>query len=331
MGFGRAVGRVAGRRIAGFAAAVFATVLANAVRAEDYPTRTVKIIVPTGPSGSYDVVARIVGEPLSKRLGQGVVVENRTGAGTVVGTQSAVASPPDGYTLVIGGLSNIVFNSALYKKTPYDPLTQLVPVAIVYKFAYVLVAPMDFPFTPMKELIARAKKNPEELRLAHPGIGSGQQLVGTAFMKYTGTKLLEVPYRSSSAVYPDLISGRVELFFDSATAAIPYVKGKQVKGLAVLASQRLKDAPDVPTMAEEGVQGLDIDSWIGLFAPANTPKPVIERLQKEIAGAGPELKSRFVAVGGDLMTIEPSRLNGFIRAEHDKWTKIIKDAGITLD
>jgi tripartite-type tricarboxylate transporter receptor subunit TctC len=310
---------------------VSALVWVSAASAEDYPSRAIKIVVPTGPAGSYDVVARIVADRLNKRLGQGVVVENRSGAGTIVGTQSVIAAPPDGHTLLVGGLSNIVFNEALYKKAPYDPLAQLVPIAVVYKLAYVLVAPVDFPFTPIEELVRKAKKNPEELRLAHPGIGSGQQVVGAAFMKRTGAKLQEVPYRSSSAVYPDLISGRVELFFDSATAAIPYLKGKQIKGVAVLASQRLKDAPDVPTMDEQGVKGLDVDSWIGLFAPAHTPQPVIERLQKEIAAAMPELQSRFVAVGGDAMMVEPQRLNSFIRAEHGKWTKVIKEAGISLD
>lgn len=314
-----------------FAALVSASFGAGAAQAEDYPSRTIKIVVPTGPAGSYDVVARIVADQLSKRLSQSVVVENRSGAGTIVGTQSAIASPPDGYTLLVGGLSNIVFNEALYKKPPYDPLAQLVPIAVVYKLAYVLIAPADFPFTPVDELIRKAKKNPDELRLAHAGIGSGQQVVGAAFMKRIGAKLQEVPYRSSSAVYPDLISGRVELFFDSATAAIPYLKGKQIKGVAVLASQRLKDAPDVPTMAEQGVKGLDVDSWIGLFVPAHTPQPVIERLQKEIAAAMPELQGRFVAVGGEAMTVEPQRLNGFVRAEHGKWTKVIKDAGISLD
>jgi tripartite-type tricarboxylate transporter receptor subunit TctC len=304
---------------------------ASAAKAEDYPSRAIKIVVPTGPAGSYDVVARIAGDQLSKRLGQSVVVENRSGAGTIVGTQSVIAAPPDGYTLLTGGLSNIVFNEALYKKPPYDPLAQLVPIAVLYKLAYVLVAPLDFPFAPVEELIRKARNNPDQLRLAHAGVGSGQQVVGAAFMKRTGAKLQEVPYRSSSAVYPDLISGRVELFFDSATAAIPYLKGKQIKGVAVLASQRLKDAPDVPTMAEQGVNGLDVDSWIGLFAPAHTPQPVIERLQKEIAAAMPELQERFVAVGGDSMVVEPARLDGFIRAEHSNWTKVIKEAGISLD
>jgi tripartite-type tricarboxylate transporter receptor subunit TctC len=308
-----------------------ASLAAAVACAEDYPARAIKIVVPTGPSGSYDVVARILANHLSKRLGQGVAVENRTGAGTIVGTQSVISSPADGYTLLAGGLSNVVFNANLYKKPPYDPLTQLVPVAIVFKLAYMLVGSKDAPFLGVKDVIAAAQRKPNQLSLATAGVGTGQQLAGAAFMKYTGTKLLEVPYKGSSAVYPDLLAGRVDLFFDSATAALPYVQGGQVKGLAILASQRSKDAPDVPTMAEEGVQGLDIDSWIGLFAPAGTPTPVVVRLQKEIADAAPELQSQFAAVGGDAMWIEPSSLNSFVRTEYDKWAHIIKDSGIALD
>lgn len=300
-------------------------------RADDYPARTIKIVVPTGPSGSYDIVARILANDLSKRLGQGVAVENRTGAGTVVGTQSVISSPADGYTLLVGGLSNVVFNASLYKKPPYDPLTRLVPIAIVYKLSYMMLGSKNAPLSSLNDVIAAAQKNPGQLSLATAGVGTGQQLAGAAFMVHTGTKFLEVPYKGSSAVYPDLLSGRVDLFFDSTTAALPYVQGGQVRGFAILATERSKYAPDVPTMAEQRVQGLDIDSWIGLFAPADTPKPVIARLQKEIAKAAPELKSRFDAVGGDYIAIEPDRLNSFVRAEYDKWTKIIRESGISLD
>jgi tripartite-type tricarboxylate transporter receptor subunit TctC len=306
-------------------------VATRAADADEYPNRSIRIVVPTGPSGSYDVVARILADQLGRRLGQGVVVENRTGAGTIIGTQSVISSAADGYTLLAGGLSNIVFNASLYKKPPYDPLAQLVPVAVVYRLAYVLVGAKDASFSSVSELIAAAQKRPGELSLATAGVGTGQQLAGVAFMKYTGTKFLEVPYKGASAVYPDLLSGRVGLFFDSATAALPYVKGGQVKALAVLTSQRSKDAPDVPTMAEAGVQGLDIDSWIGLFAPAGTPKSVVERLQKEIADAAPELRSKFAAVGGDAMSIDPDHLSSFVCAAYDKWTRVIREAGITLD
>jgi tripartite-type tricarboxylate transporter receptor subunit TctC len=140
-----------------------------------------------------------------------------------------------------------------------------------------------------------------------------------------------VPYKGAAAVYPDLIAGRVDLFFDSVTAALPYVKAGTVKGLAILADQRMSDAPNVPTMDESGVKGLNVDSWIGLFAPAGTPRPVVEKLQKEIAATAPELKSKFVAVGGDYLQVPPDKLNAFVKAEFDKWSKLIKDAGITLE
>ncbi|MGB6754249.1 MAG: tripartite tricarboxylate transporter substrate binding protein [Xanthobacteraceae bacterium] len=203
--------------------AIFGILIAAKVplQAADYPTRPITIIVPTGPGGSYDVVARLVAEPLSEGLGQGVVVENRTGAGTIVGTQSAINSQPDGYTLLAGGLSNIVFNADLYRKAPYDALTQLVPVAIIYKLAYILVGTNSLPFSSVRDLIAVAKAKPDALNLATAGVGTGQQLTAVAFMKTTDTKLLEVPYKGAAAVYPDLIAGRVDLFFDSVTAALP--------------------------------------------------------------------------------------------------------------
>jgi tripartite-type tricarboxylate transporter receptor subunit TctC len=305
--------------------------VASAAKAQDYPVRPVRIIVPTGPGGSYDVVARVVGDQLGQKLGQAVVVENRTGAGTIVGTQAVAQAAPDGYTLLAGGLSNIVFNASLYKKVPYDALTQLVPVAIVYKFSYMLVGSNDLPYSNVKDLIAAAKAKPNALNLGTAGVGTGQQLAGVAFMQATGTKLFEVPYKGATAVYTDLLASRVDVFFDSTTAALPLVKAGKVKGIAILAAQRSPDAPDVPTMDEAGVRGLNVDSWIGLFAPAGTPKPVIEKLQTEIAAIAPELKAKFVAVGGDSMTVPPDQLTAFVRNDYDKWTKIIKEAGITLD
>ena len=183
---------------------IFATVLAtnSTTRAEDYPTRPVRLIVPTGPGGGYDVFGRIVGDQLSRRLGQAVVVENRTGAGTIVGTQSVIASQPDGYTLLVGGLSNIVFNASLYSKAPYDALTQLVPVAIVYKNFYIVVGSKKLPYSNIKELIAAAKSNPNSLSLATAGVGTGQQLTAVAFMMATNTKFLEVPYKAPRRSIP---------------------------------------------------------------------------------------------------------------------------------
>jgi tripartite-type tricarboxylate transporter receptor subunit TctC len=300
-------------------------------QAEDYPSRPVRIVVPTGPGGGYDVVARLLSEQLSARLGQSVFVENRTGAGTIVGTQSVIAAEPDGYTLLTGGLSNIVFNASLYRKAPYDALKQLVPIAIVYRLAYILVGSNEVSFANVKDIIAAAKAKPGTLNLATAGVGTGQQLTAVAFMKATDTQLLEVPYKGAAAVYPDLIAGRVDLFFDSITAALPFVQSGKVKGFAILAPKRSKHAPNVPTMEEAGVKGLNVDSWIGLFAPAGTPALAIEKLQKELAASAAELTPKFIAVGGDYMWVSPDQLDGFVHAEYDKWTELIKEAGITLE
>jgi tripartite-type tricarboxylate transporter receptor subunit TctC len=299
--------------------------------AQTYPDRPVKIVVPIGPAGSYDLVGRLLADQLTKRLGQTVLVENRPGAGTIVGTQSVVTSAPDGYTLLVGGLSNIVFNAGLYKKLSYDPLADLVPVALVFNISYTLVGAKSLPYTTPQQVIEAARKNPGALKLANAGVGTGQHLLGAALQKITGTQMLEVPYRGSSAVFPDLISGRVDLFLDSTPAALPYVKSGQVNGIAIMAAKRNEQMPSVPTMTESGVPGLEIDSWIGLFAPAKTPPAVIARLQKEIADALPELKPRFEQSGGELMQIPAERLPAFVKADYDKWIKIIREAGISLD
>ncbi|HEX4409138.1 MAG TPA: tripartite tricarboxylate transporter substrate binding protein [Xanthobacteraceae bacterium] len=299
--------------------------------AEDYPSRPVRIIVPTGPGGGYDLMARLLAEQLSIHLGRSVYVENKLGAGTVVGTQAAIAASSDGYTLLAGGLSNIVFNASLYRVAPYDPLKQLVPVAIVYRLSYMLIGSNETPFSNVKDVIAAAKAKPNTLNVATAGVGTGQQLTAVAFMKGTNTKLVEVPYKGATAVYPDLVAGRVDLFFDSISVALPFVQSGKVKGFAVLAPHRSKGAPNVPTMEEAGVAGINVDSWIGLFAPAGTPKLVIERLQKEISDSAPELTTKFSASGAEYMWVPPENLDNFVRAQYDQWTKLIKEAGITAE
>ncbi len=169
------------------------------------------------------------------------------------------------------------------------------------------------------------------MKLANAGIGTGQHIMGAAFMKLTGTTFLEVPYRGSAAAFPDLLAGRVDLFVDSTPAALPYIKSGQAKGIAILASKRSPQIPDVPTMTEAGVPNLEIDSWIGLFAPAKTPPAVIARLQQAIAEALPELKPRFEQNGGEVIDLPPDKLKPFLAAEYDKWIKIIREAGIRLD
>src|SRR5262249_3772900 len=185
------------------------------------------------------------------------------------------------------------FNVALYKKLPYDPLNDFVPVALVFNVSYTMVGAKELPYSTAQEVITAARQNPDRLKVAKVGIGSGQHIFGAVVRKLPGTKLLEVSYRGSAAAFPDVLAGRVDLFVDSTPAVVPYVKSGQVKGIAILAPRRNPQIPDVPTMTESGVPGLEIESWIGLFAPAGTPPAAVARLQQEILPAPPEPKPRF--------------------------------------
>src|SRR4051812_19388887 len=296
-----------------------------------YPNRPVKIIVPIAPGGSYDLVGRALADALSRRMGQAFVVENKPGAGTVVGTQAAAQAEPDGYTLLVGGLSNMAFNSALYSKLGYAPLKDFVPVALVYRFGYVMVARKDLPLGNLQDIVAAAKAGPGSITVATAGVGTGQQLVAAAFMKAAGIKLLEVPYKGSPPAFADLLAGRVDLFFDSNAAGLPYVQSGQVRGIAVLSSKRSALAPDVPTLSEAGVPGLDVDSWLGIFAPARTPPEAVAKLRREIRAALPDLKERFENSGGEVWDVPDNKLDAFIVSEYQNWTRLIREAGIKLD
>ena len=319
-----------GRTLAGLLAlSIFGAATAHAQ--SGYPDRPVKIIVPIGPGGSYDLVGRQLADALSKRMGQAFVVENKPGAGTVVGTLAASTAEPDGYTLVVGGLSNMAFNPALYSKLGYDPRKDFVPVALIYKFGYVMVARKDLPHAKLLDIVAAAKANPGSISVATAGVGTGQHLVAAAFMKAAGVKFQEIPYKGSPPAFTDLLAGRIDLFFDSNSAGLPYVQSGQARGIAVLSSKRSPLAPDVPTMSEAGVSGLDVDSWLGIFAPARTPPETIAKLRREIRAALPELKERFEKSGGEAWDLADDKLDAFVASEYESWTRLIREAGIKLD
>jgi tripartite-type tricarboxylate transporter receptor subunit TctC len=295
-----------------------------------YPDHPVRIIVPIGAGGAYDIIGRLLANRLSEQTGQTFFVENRTGAGTLVGTQAAAAAPADGYTLVVGGLSNLVFNFALYQKIAYEP-DDFVPVAIVYSFPYVMVAGNHLPQKDLAEIISYGRQSPGKLTVAHPGSGSGQQIIAAAFMKQTATTIVEVPYRSAQAAYPDLMAGRVDLFFDSVTGALPFIRAQKVRGVALLAHRRDDKLPGLPTMEEEGLSGFGAESWIGLFAPARTPPEILGLLRQETRIAAAGLKERFEQSGGALMQMPVAETSKFIKAEFDLWTKVIHDVRMKFD
>jgi tripartite-type tricarboxylate transporter receptor subunit TctC len=310
--------------------ALVALLVPGMASADNYPERPVRIIVPIGPGGSFDFVGRLLANRLTELMGQSFFVENRTGAGTLVGTQSAAAAAADGYTLMIGGLSNIVFNFALYQKVGYE-LADFVPIALVYTFPYVMVARSDLPQKDLAEIISYGRQSPGKLTIAHAGTGSGQQIMSAAFMRRTGTTMIEVPYRTIRGAYVDMLAGRVDLMFDSAAAALPYITAKKVRGIALLAPERYRTVPDLPTIAEAGLAGLGIESWIGLFAPAGTPPEVLDKLRSTTRVAAEDLKAQFENSGGGLMRMPVADTDKFIKSEFDLWTRVIRDAGIHLD
>ncbi|QCK86581.1 tripartite tricarboxylate transporter substrate binding protein [Phreatobacter aquaticus] len=299
--------------------------------AQDYPSQAIKIIVPQPAGGGFDTVARVLAEKLAPRLGQGVVVENRQGAGTIVGTQAAIQAPADGYTMLLGGLSNIALNPGLYPNLPYNPLRDLTPIGLAVSWSYTLIARKDLPQQTLVELFAYARANPGKVTYASAGRGSGQHIAAAVTEHLAGVKMVHVPYRGAQAAYQDLMGGRVDLFFDISSTARAQVDGGTVRALAVSSAARQPFHPDVPSVAETGVAALDMESWFGLFVNSATPPDVVARLRRELAAvlALPEIRDTFARTGGRVMTLDADQTQALIRRDVERWTALIKGAGLT--
>ena len=295
-----------------------------------FPDKPIRIIVPSTAGGGFDVVSRILGQYLGEVLKQNIVIENRTGAGTLVGTQVAAKAAPDGYTLLAGGLSNIVWNMHLYSSPGYDGLADFVPVGLAYTVPYVAVVRKDFPANNLKDMLDLARAQPGKLNMAHLGSGTGAHIMGTYLMKQTGVRFTDVPYKGSQAAYPDLIAGRADVMFDTAPSARPHIQAGNMKALAIVSPRRSSLFPNVPTSAEAGVPGWEIESWVGLFAPAKTPPAVLDKLRSALNQvlSNKELRQKFETTAGEVFTLGPQETEAFIKAEGRKWAAIVRDAGI---
>ena len=304
--------------------------LAAPAVAQGYPDRTVKIIVPQPPGGGFDTVGRILADKLGPLLGQTVLVENRVGAGTLVGTEAAAKAPPDGYTLLLGGLSNIALNPGLYAKLPYDPLKDFTPVGLAVTWSYTMVARKNLPYKDLKELVAFARDNPEKITFASAGKGSGQHVAMAVTAQLAGIKLTHVAYKGAQSAYQDILGDRVDLFFDISSTARAQVDSSTVRALAVSSRDRQTMHRDVPSVMETGVAPLDMESWFGLFAPAATPAPVLARLRAEFAKvvAMPEVAELFAKTGGRIMKLSTAETEALLKRDVERWTKLIQDAGL---
>ena len=315
------------------AALLAAAVATTPVLAQSYPLRPLRLIVPTAPGGGYDTVARLIADKLGIELGQPIVVENRAGSGTVVGTQAAVTAAPDGYTLVMGGMANMAFNPGLYDKLPYNPATDFRPVALVGTFSYTLIGRKDLPQSNLREMLAFARANPGKLTIATAGIGTGQHIAAALLKKQAGIDLVEVAYKGAQPAYSDIFGGRVDLFFDATSTVRPFVETDRVRPLAISSAARDPALPTVPTAQEAGVPGLVLETWIGVFAPAKTPQSVIDRLRAAMDKVvqNPDVRQRLEASGTRPLVMGGAETDRFVKAELNKWPQLIRQLGIKAE
>lgn len=302
--------------------------------AQDYPTKTISLVVPFPPGGTTDLVARTLAESLTKSLGQQVIVENRPGAGTTLGADYVAKAKPDGYTLLIGAVHHTIAPS-VYKKLPYDFQKDLAPITTVALVPNVVaVNPTVTPVKNIAELIALAKASSKTpLSYGSNGNGTAQHLIGTLFQLQTGTTLLHVPYKGSAPLTADLLAGQVNMSFDSITAELAFLKNGRLLPLAVTAHARTPFLPNVPTLEEAGLKGFDIRTWYGALAPAGTPKPVLDRLSTEMLKIvrSPQFAAAMAAGGCEPLGSTPAEMAGLIASETAKFAKIVKDGNVVIE
>jgi len=306
---------------------------AAVVQAQDFPSHPIKVIVPQPPGGGFDLVGRVMADKLTALLGQPVTVDNRPGSGTVIGTDAAAKSPPDGYTLVVGALPNIGLNPGLYKNLPYDSLRDFVPVGLAVSYGYTIVARKGLPQNTLAEVLAYAKANPGKLTYGSGGNGTGQH-VGMAILAYQAkVDIVHVPYKGAQAAYQDLIGERIDLFLDNTSTARNFVTNKQVKALAVTNHDLDTTMPGVPTVRAAKGPNFELESWFGYFAPAKTPPEVLTRLRAMFARAltYPEVITRFENSGGRVLGLSPADTEALVRRDTERWTKLIKEANVHVD
>jgi tripartite-type tricarboxylate transporter receptor subunit TctC len=322
--------RVPGRPVlcAAAAAAMIVAGTAAALAQADFPNRTIKIIVPLAPGGTADVLPRIIGEKLSARFGQPVIIENRPGGGQHIGTEAVFRADPDGYTLLASASGPLVVNPSLFPNLSYDP-SAFAPITIMASLPYVLEVNPKVPAKTVPELIAYAKANPDKLSYAAPGGGSQTQLAAEWLKILSGTKMTFVPYKGSAPAVTDLIAGHVDLMFDNLANSLQHIRDGRLRALAVANEKRLPDFPNLATMAET-YPGFVATSWFGLLAPPKTPAPIVDKLHEAIAETlkMPEVAQRMRALGATPGGASPAEFAAFMKQETERWRKVIAEAGI---
>lgn len=300
---------------------------------EDYPSKPLRMIVPFPPGGGNDILARTVSQRLSEVIGQQIVVENRGGAGGLIGAVTAATAAPDGYTLFLGSVGSLAHNPALQKNLPYDPVRDFAPVTLLATSSFVLGVNPSVPAHSVKELIALAKAKPGTLNYASAGPGSSLHMTAEVFKYITGTNIVHVPYKGTAPALTDLIGGQVQVIFSTMPPILPHVKSGKVRALGKSGPKRAISAPDIPTVAESGVPEFVVLNWQGIVVPRKTPLPIIEKLHRDLVKtmALPGMAETMVAQGLESATSSPAQFGDLIRSEIDKYRKVVAAAGIKVD
>ncbi len=306
---------------------------ATLVSAQSFPTKSIRMIVPFPPAGSTDISARAVAGKLGERLGQPVVIENKPGAGGNIGTDVVAKSAPDGYTLIVGTVGTHAINQSLYSKMAYDNLRDFTPVILLSTTPNVLVTQPGFAANSVADVMKLARAKPGDLTFASSGNGTSIHLSGELFNSMAGTKMQHIPYKGSGPMLIDLLSGTVNMAFDNLSASMVHIKAGKLKALATTGATRSPALPDVPTVAEAGLAGYDSTSWNAIYAPAGTPREIVEKLNREIGAIlqSPETRKYFSEQGAEAGGGTPEQLGAFTRAETAKWAKVVKDSGAKVD
>jgi tripartite-type tricarboxylate transporter receptor subunit TctC len=308
-------------------------VMGDQAYAQTYPNKSIRLIVPFPPGGPADILSRAIGQKLTESSGQQVVVDNRAGAGGMIGSDLAAKGAPDGYTLLMGFVGTHAINPSLYSKLPYDNVKSFEPVSLVATATIILVLHPSVPAKSVKELIALAKSKPGELTFGSPGNGTPQHLAGELFNTMAGVKMTHIPFKGAVPAISDLLGGRISLIFSSAPPALPHVATGKLRALAVTSGKRSSVSPDLPTVAESGLPGFEVINWYGVLVPARTPRPIVEKLNTEIAKIMkmPDVKERLSGVGIEAFSSTPAQFATFIKDETAKWAKVVKFSGARLD
>jgi tripartite-type tricarboxylate transporter receptor subunit TctC len=301
--------------------------------AQPYPDRHVRLIVPYPPGGVTDVLARTIAQRLSIQWGQQMVVDNRAGASGNIGMAIAARAPADGYTIAFGNAQTHAINASLFKSLPYDPIKDFAPITMVARVSNVLLVGPSFPARTLGDVIAMAKAKPGQLTFASNGVGSSNHLTGELLKTMAGIDMVHVPYKTSTTAAIDLIGGRVALMFDNLTTAIPQIRANKMRPVAVTSERRVAELPEVPTIAESGLKGFAVTPWWGIFAPAGTPRPIIDRLNRDIVAVlhSKEVKDYLASQATEVVSTSPQEFAAYLKGEIARWGQVVKASGATAE